>query len=318
MPSRGNVIFTLLIVAIMFVVQSAGAFGDFQSPLAEPTGSGGVIAYQGRLADTAGNPLTDTYPMIFRLYSQSSGGVPLWEENWNGPNSVAVSDGLFNVMLGSLTPIPQAVVTGNTNLWLGVTVGTDDEMIPRVQIGSVFYARQALTVPDASITTEKLAEGSVTMSKLAPDISFVPPDGSITTNKLADSSITTAKLANGSVTRAKLAPDTASRIVFLSTPVSLLSRIGGPVDHQLIDVSPYVPTTAKLLIVEVGSGSTEGAKIWLWGNGNYYLSCEGETWHWNNCQGMVPTRTDQKLEWGANTKNGDSGSQAITLLGYVE
>lgn len=161
LPSRGNVVFTLLIVAVLFFVQSAGAFGGFNSPLAEPTGSGGLIAYQGRLADTAGNPLTDTFPMIFRLYNQSSAGVPLWEENWNGPNSVAVSDGLFNVMLGSLTPIPQGVVTGNANLYLGVTVGSDDEMLPRVQIGSVLYARQALTVPDGSITAEKLAEGAV-------------------------------------------------------------------------------------------------------------------------------------------------------------
>lgn len=51
-------------------------------------------------------------------------------------------------MLGSLTPIPQTVVTGNPNLFLGITVGTDGEMSPRVQLGSVPFAVQALTVPD--------------------------------------------------------------------------------------------------------------------------------------------------------------------------
>ena len=50
--------------------------------------------------------------MTFRLYSAASGGTPLWEETWTGPNSVQVSDGLFNVMLGSLSAIPQAVVAG--------------------------------------------------------------------------------------------------------------------------------------------------------------------------------------------------------------
>ncbi len=139
LPARGNVIFTLLVVIVYFFAQSRGALGGFlQAPAAAPSGSSGVIAYQGRLADTAGNPLTGTYPSIFRLYSQSSGGTPLWEEQWTGPNSIAISDGLFNVMLGSLAPIQQDLVTANANLWLGVTVGSDDEMIPRVQVGSVF------------------------------------------------------------------------------------------------------------------------------------------------------------------------------------
>ena len=77
-----------------------------------------------------------------------------------------VSDGLFNVMLGSLTPIPQNVITGHDPLFLGITVGTDDEMTPRVQLGNVPFAVQALTVPDGSVTTPKIADGAVTSAKL--------------------------------------------------------------------------------------------------------------------------------------------------------
>jgi hypothetical protein len=99
-------------------------------------------------------------------------------------------------MLGSLAPIPQAVVTGNNTLWLGITVGTDDEMVPRVQLGSVPFAVQALTIPDASVTTAKIADQAVTQAKLGPDVNLVPPDGSITTAKLADGAVTTAKIAN--------------------------------------------------------------------------------------------------------------------------
>ncbi|BAM00640.1 MULTISPECIES: hypothetical protein [Caldilinea] len=91
--------------------------------------------------------------MIFRLYAVPTGGAPLWEEQWTGSNSVRVSDGLFNVMLGSLTPIQQSVIAGRDQLWLAITVGTDDEMQPRVQLGSVPFAVQALTVPDGSVTT---------------------------------------------------------------------------------------------------------------------------------------------------------------------
>jgi hypothetical protein len=59
------------------------------------------------------------------------------------------------------------VIVDNNSLWLGVKVGTDVEMTPRVQIGSVPFASQALTVPDGSITTVQLADGAVTVDKIA-------------------------------------------------------------------------------------------------------------------------------------------------------
>ncbi|CAG0989121.1 hypothetical protein ANRL4_02355 [Anaerolineae bacterium] len=183
LPSRGSVTFTLLVVGVLFWAQSVGAFPA--AMLNTPTASTGTIAYQGRLADAGGAPLTGTYSMIFRLYNVATGGTPLWTEQWIGPNSVQVSDGLFNVMLGSMTLVSQTIITGNNNLWLGITVGTDDEMLPRVQLGNVPYAVQALTVPDGSITT----------AKLAPDVSLVPPPNSITTTMIADNAVTSAKLA---------------------------------------------------------------------------------------------------------------------------
>jgi len=155
LPTRGNVLFTLLIVAGLLFAQNVGVLSLFAAPNAQ-TASTGTIAYQGRLADADGNALTDTVNMSFRLYSAATSGAPLWEEQWTGTTSVQVSDGLFNVMLGSVAPIPQDVITGNSNLFLGITVGTDSEMSPRVQLGSVPFATQALTVPDASVTSRKV------------------------------------------------------------------------------------------------------------------------------------------------------------------
>ena len=166
LPSPGNVLFTLLVVAGLLWANSVGAL-PLRAPAAAST-STGTIAYQGRLADADGTPITDTVNMEFRLYDVASGGIFLWEELWTGSNSVQVSDGLFNAMLGSLTPIPQSVITGHDSLFLGITVGTDDEMTPRVQLGTVPFAVQALTVPDGSITTAKLADGAINGDKVLP------------------------------------------------------------------------------------------------------------------------------------------------------
>jgi hypothetical protein len=129
--------------------------------------------------------------MIFRLYTAAAGGAPLWDEHWTGSNSVQVSDGLFNVMLGSVSAIPESVVTGSSNLWLGITVGSDDEMVPRVQLGSVPFAVQAVTVPNGSVSTTKLADAAVTTAKVG--------DGAITSAKLGSSLTIAEKLTLGAV-----------------------------------------------------------------------------------------------------------------------
>ncbi len=213
LPTPGNVFFTLLVIGALFWAQSVGAFPS--SMPATPSTSTGTIAYQGRLADSAGAPLTGTYSMIFRLYNVATGSAPLWTEQWTGPNSVQVSDGLFNVMLGSMTPISQMIITGNNNLWLGITVGTDDEMLPRVQLGSVPFAVQALTVPD----------GSITAAKLAPDVSLVPPPNSITTTMIAAKAVTQIQSVTGAT------GDSTSSTSFVDVPgrVITLTTTGGPV-----------------------------------------------------------------------------------------
>ena len=150
LPSRGNVIFTLVIIFVMFWAQSAHALPWTNLPAT--ANSTTIWPYQGRLNNSAGVPLTAAVPMTFKLYSTPNGGTILWEEQWA---NVQVTGGLFNVILGNQTTIPQSIVN-NSNLWLGITVGTDSEMTPRIQLGSVPFAGQAQLVPDGSITSAKL------------------------------------------------------------------------------------------------------------------------------------------------------------------
>lgn len=185
--------------------------------------------------------------MSFRLYRAASGGAPLWEEQWTGANSVQVSDGLFNVMLGSLNPIPQTVITENSNLFLGITVGTDSEMSPRVQLGSVPFATQALTVPD----------GSIIKAKLAADVNVEPPDGSITTAKLADAAVTDAKLAANLVQAYKVEPTQVSWVLpSCGTAFTNFSEYHG-VPGLKLDVNL---TKTKTLVADIsGIGTTSDA-----------------------------------------------------------
>ena len=187
LPSRGNVLFTLVVLASLFFAGHAGALPGL-APAGPDGASTGLIAYQGRLADAAGAPLTGSYPMTFALYTTPTGGAALWSES----RTVAATDGVFTVMLGEVTPIPTSVAA-NASLYLGVTVGSNAEMTPRKQLGSTAYAFQAITVPDGAITAAKLADGAVTQAKIASGVSLPLADGSVTTAKIADGAVTQAK-----------------------------------------------------------------------------------------------------------------------------
>lgn len=272
-PHPGTLILTIVVVLGLLWAQSVGAL-PLGRPLSAPSAASiSTIAYQGRLADTAGAPLTGTYGMIFRLYSASSGGVPLWEEQWTGSNSVAVSDGLFNVLLGSLTPVPQSIITGNNSLFLGITVGSDDEMTPRIQLGTVPYATQALTVPDnaiatakladAAVTNAKIASGAITADKLAPGLSLIPP-GSIVMWSGSLATIPSGwALCNG----ANGTPDLRDRFVVGAGNAYSVGNTGGQSNVTLtVDQMPVHSHSATAN----SAGSMEFSQTSSHGGGNVY------------------------------------------------
>ena len=147
---------TLVAVALMLSAYHAWAAPSVvpQADAAISSVNTGLLSYQGYLTDVDGTPLHGDVGITFRLYSVPTGGTALWTEAHTGGNTVPVDEGLFNVMLGSLTPIPSGVWDSDT-LYLGVQVGPDAEMTPREMVGAV---PKSLTVPDGSITQAKFSE----------------------------------------------------------------------------------------------------------------------------------------------------------------
>lgn len=96
------------------------------------------ISFQGKLTNPDGTNVTNgSYSIVFSIYSVASGGAAIWTET---QGSVAVTDGIFQVALGSVTPLPGSVDFNSNSLYLGIKVGADAEMSPRIRFTASPYA----------------------------------------------------------------------------------------------------------------------------------------------------------------------------------
>ncbi|RLC77495.1 MAG: hypothetical protein DRJ03_26765 [Chloroflexi bacterium] len=134
---------TAIVLAALFLgAARAGALnGVLASTMAATSSNFTTINYQGRLMDSGGNPINNIdqgLDLTFSLYDAESGGSAVWTETHAG---VPISDGLFNVRLGSISALSTDLLAGDR--WLGVQVGTDPEMSPREKLAAVPYAMQA-------------------------------------------------------------------------------------------------------------------------------------------------------------------------------
>lgn len=113
------------------------------------------INYQGYLTSAGGAPLDTIVSISFGIYDALADGDLIWSETHP---AVVVSEGLFNVALGSLAPLSDDFTA---NRWLGITIGADAEMIPREQFQTVAHAFRVGTVDGA---TGGNIEGDVNIS----------------------------------------------------------------------------------------------------------------------------------------------------------
>ena len=225
------------------------------------------ISYQGIVTDGTGNLVGDTSPenheVIFRVWDHptaSAAGNLVYSEK----QVVTIGNGKFSVLIGAGADVTgeeskgpgtvdvSDVFTGNQR-FLGVTVaaaaspavvtGSDVEITPRQQMVSsafTFRAKEAETVVDGSISTDALADGSITLAKLG--------SGAVNSTTIVNSSITASDLANSSVTSNKLAGNTVNSDKIVDASIATVDLADGAV-------------TAAKLGSDVGLWSVSGANI---------------------------------------------------------
>jgi hypothetical protein len=105
-----------------------------------------ILQYQGRLTDSAGEPIGNPVHVVFSIYANEDDDVPLWTQTFD---HLPLDNGRFSVLLGGVdapfTPELNAALAVGTVLYLGITVADNDEMTPRQRIVSVAYALHAQT-----------------------------------------------------------------------------------------------------------------------------------------------------------------------------
>ena len=225
---------------------------EFAVPASPPVPMSAGFAYQGLLRDAQGKALSPgerSKTVEFRLYSQASGGEPLWGRSQpvlldtNGLFVVEISDAVGTALENAAgTNLASVLASGaGTSLYLGLTVAEPDaaEIAPRQRLVPVPFATIASDATGASgdfavagaataggATVSGLLDarslsvsGGATASSVAVAGSIVSGDGTIPLGGIIPwSGATTAvpdgwALCNGQTVNGRKTPDLRDRFV---------------------------------------------------------------------------------------------------------
>lgn len=131
-----SMIFILVSAAVLLTIFSSISLAQIPK----------LISYQGKLNDANGLPVNGTRSITFTLYDAATGGTALWTEIHS---SVTVTNGVFSVLLGSVTDLNNLAF--DKPYYLGITVGSGTELLPRKQIVSVAYSMRAENANNAEL-----------------------------------------------------------------------------------------------------------------------------------------------------------------------
>ena len=128
-----------------------------------------VFIQEGLITDAEGRPYIGEYDITVRIYAESRGGNPIFEEVHAG---TTVFEGYYAVAVGSIEDGLAALFTAdrdgdgefdNSELYLTIRVGDGDELLPRIALTKVpaaFVADVAKTItPSANLVVNSVSIG---------------------------------------------------------------------------------------------------------------------------------------------------------------
>ncbi len=262
-----------------------------------PTRADRVLSFQGRLTDTAQNPVTIPTPMEFKIWDQLTGGT---EGSCDGTTdckyqtgSCSVTpdqDGIFNVGIGDDCgiEIDDAVFTENSALWLEVIVDSET-LTPRQPIRTVPFAVNSETVQGfpinstQSATTNTIlvmdAGGNVTLGENNPTLrsvsgTFTISGGTLSLEATSDILFSDARVTDLplSLVDTQIDPALSQGIVDAINDVYNFSA-GNAFWSELSNL--LHPTQYWSDDLAVGGNSTSSAGIWLSNTGAAVFNEQG-------------------------------------------
>ncbi len=101
-----------------------------------------TFTLQGVLRNATGEVINGQYSMIFTLYDAQTGGTVLWKEQHK---NVIIENGVYTVVLGTVTPLPMDLFSTHKSVWMGVAIEGQNEFkrIPLATVPFAFHARSA-------------------------------------------------------------------------------------------------------------------------------------------------------------------------------
>lgn len=137
---------------LMFVLAAVICLAGISHGSSAPLGN-----YQGLIRDASLNPVNGVHNLTVRIFADSTGGLPVWQETHN---AVTITDGIFRIELGSVTPLSLETFTdpqsapGLDHRFLEIEVQGDSPISPRTRLVSSPYSVAAARVSGDVITDE--------------------------------------------------------------------------------------------------------------------------------------------------------------------
>lgn len=318
-------IFSVALLLFVFVLNNSRADAAINSQ----------INFQGKLTNTNGTNVTNgTYSIEFNIYTVSSGGAAVWTET---QGSVSVTDGIFRVSLGSVTSLPGSVNFNSNSLYLGIKVGADPEMTPRVQftaapyafnsdtldgIDSVGFAQLGLSTAQNESSTNSLiflnktSTGNLLQLQQGAVDRFVVSNAGILTSasvnsaSIVDGTVANGDLVNSGVTVVAGSGLTTGGAVALGSSVTLDIGAGNGITVNANDIAVRVLTSSDGLSATTSSGS--GIEVLTSGVGLLQGCSDGQILKWNETSDVWACNADSTSP-GADSLNFTELSDTLSL-----